>query len=415
MSERNPQSVEIRPKYHTDYFASRKLRARWREWLPHDTADLLCDPNRLIVLDGDILLPNLGLSEPELDAIRNTTNIIIHAASSINLGQPLNRLSGPIIEATEMMADIAFTCKMLDRFVYVSTAYANTYLYSHSSEPDVRINEEIYGLPSGCDALEELDEVRNYGTSMAHEAEDFPWAYAYAKNLTERLLARRFSDSHEKLLIVRPAIIGPSQRLPFPGYNMPMSSPSTMIVATLLLFPLSRIKIATRIEEPELGVTADEVPVDVVADRLLCHLAMGTSGCVHAVSGARARGRFEPWRQSLMKLRQIPWELRPSWVKGYWKSPKQHSLSRFFAIFGTSFDFSEERTISMYQDMSEKDKVDLQLFKQIDTGDQISARAEHIRYVMDRFARKSWVTWLILMLFYFNFGKPSQTSRYAKL
>jgi hypothetical protein len=304
---------------------------------------------------------------------------------------------------------------MLDRFVYVSTAYSNTYLYSHSSEPDVRINEEIYGLPSGCDALDELDEVRNFGTSMAHEAEDFPWAYAYAKNLTERLLSLRFSDSPEKLLIVRPAIIGPAQSLPFPGYNMPMSSPPTMIAATLLLFPFSRIKIATRMEQPDLDVTADEVPVDVVADRLLCHLAMGTTGCIHAVSGARARGRFEPWRQSLMKLRQIPWELRPTWVKGYWKSPKQHAISRFFALFGTSFDFSEDKTISMYQCMSEKDKTNLQLFKEIDRADQVSPRVEDIRYVMDRYARKSWLVWLILLLFYYNFGKTSQTSRYAKL
>jgi hypothetical protein len=388
---------------------------RWKEWLPDGTGDTLCDPNRLIVLDGDILLPNLGLSEPELEAIRNTANIIIHAASSINLAQPLHRISGTIIEATEMMANIAFTCKMLDRFVYVSTAYANTYLYSHSSEPDVRVDEEIYGFPSGCDALEELDEVRSYGTSMAHEAEDFPWPYAYAKNLTERLLSRRFSGSDEKLLIVRPAIIGPAQSLPFPGYSMPMSSPPTMIAATLLLFPFSRIKIATRIDNPDYGVTADEVPVDVVADRLLCHLAMGTTGCIHAVSGARARGTFEPWRQSLMKLRRIPWELRPTWVKGYWKSPKQHAISRLFAIFGTSFDFSEEKTISMYQYMSEKDKVDLQLFKQIDAVDQVSARVEDIRYVMDRFARKSWWAWLILLLFYFNFGKTSQTSRYAKI
>lgn len=367
------------------------------------------------MLDGDILLPNMGLSEAELDAIQNTTNIIIHAACSVNLKHPLKRLHGPIIEATEMMAGIALTCTMLDRFVYVSTAYVNTYLYPHSGKPDLRINEEIYQLPSGCDAQDELNEVRGFGTSTAHEAEDFPWAYAYAKNLTERLLVSRFSDTPEKLLIVRPSIIGPAQCLPFPGYSMPMSSSPTIMAAEVLLYPFRRIRIATKMDNPDLEVTGDEVPVDVVADRLLCHLSMGSFGCIHAVSGARARGRYEPWRESLMKLRQIPWEVRPNWVKGDWNSPKQNSMCRMFALLGTSFDFVEDRTISLYQIMSEKDKAGLQLFTDIERRDQVSSRTEDIRYVMDRLALKSWLAWLVILLFYYNFGKASQTSQYAKL
>ena len=112
------------------------------------------------------------------------------------------------------------------------------------------INEKLYKPIVRCDVLDELDEVRKHGASRAYEAKDFPWAYAHSKNLTERLLERRFSDANKKLLIERPAIIGPSQRLSFPGFNMPMSSPITMTAAALLLFPFRKLKIVKRMDEP---------------------------------------------------------------------------------------------------------------------------------------------------------------------
>lgn len=94
--------------------------------------DKLCDSNRLVVLDGDILLPSLGLSQSELELIRNNTNIIIHAASAINLGSRLKRVSDSIIEASEMMVNLAFTCKGLHRFVCLLRIFKHTSLLSES-------------------------------------------------------------------------------------------------------------------------------------------------------------------------------------------------------------------------------------------------------------------------------------------
>jgi thioester reductase-like protein len=148
---------------------------------------------RLVVLDGDILLPNLGLTEPGLDAIRKNVNIIIHAASSINMIKPLGRLARTIIDPTEMIADFALSCTQMDRFVYVSTAYANAHLYQRSQNTDVKIDEEIYELTHHYHAFDELNELRKHGKSQAYEAENFPWAYAYAKHLTERMLQSRFT------------------------------------------------------------------------------------------------------------------------------------------------------------------------------------------------------------------------------
>ncbi|PKY07610.1 male sterility domain-containing protein [Aspergillus campestris IBT 28561] len=354
-----------------------QLHAKWKEWLPPGAVDQLCSTDRIIILHGDILQPNLGLTGLELDNVRHDINIIIHAASSINLIKPLHQLSDTIIEASNMMADLALTCKRLDRFVYVSTAYANTHYYARCDELDVRIDEITYPLQRQRSVLDELEEVRKRGTSQAYEAESFPWAYAYAKHLTERLLHYKFSKnvSVEKLLIIRPSVIGPSQALPFPGYNMPL------------------IKIATKMSHPDLETHQDEVPVDVVADRLLCHLALGTHGCVHAVSGVRARMKYEPWRRALTKIRRIPWEVQPLWVKGDWKSPDQHHLARLYAVLGTSFAFSEDRTVAVYEKHPEIKDLGLQLFTDLDMGGSFLSRAQGIRYVMDRLAKRNSAPW----------------------
>ncbi|KAJ5128820.1 hypothetical protein N7476_007437 [Penicillium atrosanguineum] len=143
------------------------------------------------------------------------------------------------------MANIAFACTILDRFVDVTSAYSNTHLYNRKHLPDVQINEESYELKIWYHVLDELSEVRKHGTSLAYEAENFPWAYAYAKYLTEWLLRYQFSEhaSQEKLFIVRPGIIGPSLCLPFPGYITPMSSPYMMLAAALALVVSWRITI----------------------------------------------------------------------------------------------------------------------------------------------------------------------------
>ncbi|KAE8330111.1 male sterility protein-domain-containing protein [Aspergillus sergii] len=282
-----------------------------------DTVNKFYDTKCLVVLDGDILLPNLGLLQSELDMIRDEVHIIIHAASYINLGSALKRVSDPIIGGSEMMANLALTCKRLNRFIYVFSAYSTAHLYPRSPDPDVKINEEIYEPERQSYVLDELNE--HYFSVRAAE---------------------------KKLLIVRPGVIEPAQHFPFPGYNMPMSSPITMAVAAFALALTREVRIATKMDDPDSRVTIDEVPVDVVADRLLCHLAMGTSGCIHAVSGVRSRLKFGKLSNSLMKLRRIP----------------------------ASFNFSEDKTSAMFQKLSEEEQQDLQLFTQIDISEIFSLK-----------------------------------------
>ncbi|KAJ5132362.1 hypothetical protein N7448_006520 [Penicillium atrosanguineum] len=381
---------------------SGKLRQKWDKWLPLSTVENLWDPCRLTVLDGDILTPNMGLDERDSNILRGEANVIIHAASSINLAKSLNDLKNVIVGASEMVAGFALGCKSLDCFVYVSTAYANSHLHAQSPMFETDVNEEVYELDVYKDVYEEWVDVQKLGTSRTFEIYDFPFPYAYAKHLTERLLLSMFnvSGAKDKLLIARPSIVGPAQLLPYPGYSVPTSTPSTMLAASLALLPQWNFCVATSSWDPDSEIHTDEVPVDVVVDRLLSHLAMGTRGCFHAVSGKRARLRLKEWWQPAAQLRRIPWGLNLQWVSAHWRSPIQNPIARIYVILGTSFVFHEDRTVSLSQGMSKEDQAGLQLFTDINLGDHLLSRQEDIRYVMDQIASKNTWAWLMYKLFY---------------
>lgn len=343
-------------------------------------------------MDGDILSPDLGLSQNELNTLQQDVNVIIHSASSINLTKPLDRLSESIPGASKRMADIALTCPNLDRFVYVSTAYANTFLPPTGEGIEVEIKEDIYDPNPNpndhLDVMKEWTQVQETGTSDAYEAHDFPWPYAYAKNLTERLLLHRFAQSgvKDKLLIVRPSIIGSAQNFPSPGYIVPLSSPSTLIAAVIALIPGGTATIATKSVEQSSQLFTDEVPVDVVVDRLLAHLAVGTNGCVHAVSGKQARHPFIKWWEAAASLRRIPESVHLDWKDIDWKSDEQHPLAQFYVIFGSTFQFYEDRTIALSRHPLVKTCKELQLFNQLDFADKLPSLTEDIYSVMNHIA-----------------------------
>ncbi|KAJ5328828.1 hypothetical protein N7452_009218 [Penicillium brevicompactum] len=378
-----------------------KVRSNWTESLEPTIVEKLLSLNRVTAMNGDILLPNLGLSSENLSTIQEQVNVVIHSASSINLAKPLSGLRNIIVGASETIADVALTCTHLDRFVYVSTAYANSHLPASGRSIDVEIEEKIYDPNLHPNLSKEWTDVQQFGSSDAFVNHDFPWSYAYAKNLTERLLLDRFTQTGAgaKLLILRPSIIGPAQVFPFPGYNVPLSCPPTMLAAALALSPKWTATIGTKATESS-QLTTDEVPVDVVVDRLLAHLAMGTEGCVHAVSGKRARIPSLEWWQLAAEHRRLPWKCRLDLKDLNWKSPEQHPMARLFVILGSSFCFFEDKTINLSQDPIVAECEGLQLFTKLNLGQKLLGRTEDIRFAMTHFAKRNIGARVMIKLFY---------------
>lgn len=335
----------------------------------------------------------------DLATLRPEINIIIHAAASINLRSSISKIKDVIIGASAKLAKFALECEHLERFVYVSTAYVNGFVYQRSDAVDVDIAERIYTF-TGDTTMAEWEEIQNNHEPVQFKEfiDQFPFPYTYAKHLTERVLHHTLG---ENLLILRPSIIGPAQRVPFEGFHVPLSTPFTVAAASLMITPSLSITFSTRSATPETETTCDEVPVDVVVDRLLAHISRGTTGVVHAVSGKRARIKSGDMIQGMMNERRIPWIPKNRWKHIHWHSPKLHQITRLYVIFGTSFNFSEEKTYHLWESLSETEKFNLELFADDPASRcDFSKRKEHTRYAMERISNHNIRARLLVRLFY---------------
>jgi fatty acyl-CoA reductase len=123
----------------------------------------------------------------------------------------------------------------------------------------------------------ELKEILQTGTTRYLQG--FPWAYAYSKQLMERLITARFPDL--PILLLRPTSIGPAIAQPYEMYGPRGSCP----ISTLYARSMQPIGGESIWHAPTNGGNIlDEIPVDLVANVLLRHVHSGTRGVVHASS-----------------------------------------------------------------------------------------------------------------------------------
>lgn len=321
------------------------------------------------------------------------------------------------------LANVALQMPELQKFVFVSTAYSNSHLWPLGKEDDVFVKESFYtfdtdrGLSEPANeslenttkgAKEEWESIRKYQTTDIWETFDFPWAYGYAKNLTERLLLEQFwrRNALEKFLIVKPSIIAPAQSCPFPRYARANSVPAAGFTAAILMSPGRHFNFASRGSDPLNNSTLDEVPVDIVVDRLLVHLACGTSGVVHTVSGKRERlSLFGFIWPMIMKERPFPWKIKPVWKSLNWNSTDLHLANRIFKLAGTSFDFEDTKTERLYANLSQREKSDLILFtnEHKPTGEERRGIVQDMLLV---FGKKQHIPSFIIKSFFPAGGMP---------
>ncbi|KAK6837290.1 hypothetical protein RU639_001493 [Aspergillus parasiticus] len=389
----------------------RQLIKKWRRNLPELDSHWLLSLESITVIDGDIMTTDLGIPQETIDELQKEVNIVIHAASTINLTYSLERVFDHIVQPSESLAQMALGFTSLDRFVYVSTAFANTHLYKLSSKPETEINEEIYPLLSEGKLLDDSllsaqdarDQIMKTGSSTEFEVHDFPWPYAYGKHLAERLILKLFIEKGwtSKVLIMRPSVIGPAERYPYPGYSVPLSTPSTALATAMIASPAFNVVVPTRCSKPEVEATIDEVPVDVVVDRMVAHVALNTTGCVHAVGGERGRLSFMDFWGAAMKLRRLPWAPQIIWSPTVdWHSPDLHPVLRLYVILGTAFLFTEKKTNKLWQMLSPDERNDMILFRNTaGKSYELISRREHIRFLIRLFAKRTiFPAWLLVYL-----------------
>ncbi|KAL5286797.1 hypothetical protein ACFFRR_008046 [Megaselia abdita] len=174
-------------------------------------------------ISGDVMLPDLGLSQGDRDILANEVTIVYHCAATIRFDEQLRKAVLMNTRGTKLMLDLAKTLKKLKLFAYVSTAYCHLHikkLYEKPYAPPAN----PHGVIKACEWLkdEEVDLITKQILG------DIPNTYAYTKSLAEALVVETFDDL--PTVILRPSIVIPIWKEPLPGWTDNINGPTGLLI-----------------------------------------------------------------------------------------------------------------------------------------------------------------------------------------
>ena len=210
--------------------------------------------SKLVAINGDLVEPNLGISDEDRAVLRDKCNIVFHSAATVRFDEPLKVAVDMNLIGTKRVVDLAKEMKHFEVFLHVSTAYANC---------DRRhISEEIYNPPVKPEKLIEAVEwmqsdLANLITPKVIQCK--PNTYTYTKAIAETLVAQECRDM--PCAIVRPSIVGSSWREPFPGWVDNFNGPAALFPA------ISSGLLRTMLAHP--SAIADIIPLDVPVNLMI--------------------------------------------------------------------------------------------------------------------------------------------------
>jgi thioester reductase-like protein len=95
-----------------------KLAEEVKKELLRDTQNV-----NILLVEGDITLPNMGMSQESLQKIREQVTIVWHLAALYDLAVPRDAAWKVNVHGTQMVNDFVQTLPRISRYMYFSTAY----------------------------------------------------------------------------------------------------------------------------------------------------------------------------------------------------------------------------------------------------------------------------------------------------
>lgn len=179
--------------------------------------------NKIHAINGDITLNRLGLSNDDWITLTESVNVIFHCAASVRFDEPLKNAILLNTKGTKELIDIA--CEMINfkAFIYTSTAYCNT----DKNFIQEIVYSPIFSYTTILDAVER-DDTELIETIERDMLKTLPNTYVFSKNLAEKIVY----DSRDKIpvAIIRPSIVCPSYKEPFPGWVDSLNGPIGVLV-----------------------------------------------------------------------------------------------------------------------------------------------------------------------------------------
>lgn len=91
--------------------------------LVHTKRSKFSSSEKLKIMNGDVTLPNIGLSGREYKKLTNQITAIIHCAASVKFSLPLDEALKINYQGTVNITTLAYACSKLEKYAIISTAY----------------------------------------------------------------------------------------------------------------------------------------------------------------------------------------------------------------------------------------------------------------------------------------------------
>lgn len=167
---------------------------------------------KLVAIEGDLMLPDLGISAEDEKKLIDNVNVVFHSAATVRFDEPIKLAVKMNILGTKKVIDLCKKMSQLESFVHVSTAYANC--------NRTTVDEKVY--EASVDPYNMIDFAEWIPNELAEQITPsligtWPNTYTYTKAIAESLVVKECQDKIP-CSIVRPAIVGASYSQPVPGW-----------------------------------------------------------------------------------------------------------------------------------------------------------------------------------------------------
>ncbi|KAK9507276.1 hypothetical protein O3M35_007173 [Rhynocoris fuscipes] len=230
---------------------------RLKELLNNNVFDRVRDTgvlDKVIAVAGDVMEPELGLSESDKERLFQNVTVVFHSAATVKFNETLQDAVKLNTRGTHAVIQLCKHMIKLQAVVHVSTAYSN------ADRTDV--DEKVYPPPASpigiVQCVEHLSPQLIERLSHAL-TENHPNTYTVTKAMAETLVSQQADVL--PISIVRPSIVTAAWQEPFPGWVDNVSG------ITGIMMEIGRGTIRSIICNDKYLV--DIIPVDIVVNTLI--------------------------------------------------------------------------------------------------------------------------------------------------
>ncbi|KAI9556293.1 hypothetical protein GHT06_018867 [Daphnia sinensis] len=259
---------------------------------------------KLVPINGDVSLPDLGLSSSDLQKLIDNVSVVFHLAARVKFDDNLRSTIETNVKGTQRVAHICQQLKELKAFVHVSTTYNNM--------ATNEIAEEIH--PASLDPQKLMDLVDSMDDQLLSSITKqllggFPNAYSFAKAHGEQLLLNYAQCGERSLpiVVVRPSTVICALKEPLAGWIDNFYGCSGVIAGTG--------KGLIHVSRGNAKLILDLIPVDIVINLLI-------AAAWHKGTSDKSREKIEVYNCSSGSLNPITWgEFKRLAMRGIAKFP----------------------------------------------------------------------------------------------